>query len=295
MAIIARTIAPSATRIFSMLKSAVRMLYFYCGAKGPERMSSREVSMEETLKRVFLAGLDPFTVFARISSSPDGYGPLMCMILLVFAYAASSMAPFPKVFVYAARANSTGLRISVADGTIRVTEVNVTTGFRRIGPLGEEYYAAIYTLALGFGVGAWLSWALGVWIGLKIVEGPPVPSALLSGYIISYKFYEYIARAVVLTWYLKEISLIEIVVVKDTLKVGKLLTFISAALSSISGLQTALNALTIFFTIWGIVVATGAVSRGYAPLRKAVAGGLVAFFISSLAQSLVQYLLLISF
>lgn len=258
-------------------------------------MSVQEVSIGETLKRVFLAGVDPFTVFARISSRPDGYGPLICMFMLVFAYAVSSMVPLPRVFVYSSRANSSGIRVSVSDGTIRVAEVNATSGFRRVGPLSEEHYAAIYMLALGFGVGAWLSWTLGVWIGSKIVEGPPVPSSLLSGYILSYKFYEYVARSVALTWYLRGVSLIEIVVVQDTLRVSKILAFVSAALSSIGGLQMTLNALMVFFTIWGIVVATGAISRGYAPLRKAIAGGVVAFLIHSLAQSLIQYLLLISF
>lgn len=255
-------------------------------------MSVEGVGTGEVLKRVFGAGLDPFSTFGRIAARPDGFGPLMCMLLLVFAFSLQNAVPLSKVYLYSARGSSIVPQIELLDGAIRVTAVNATSGLRRIGPPAEEYFAALNMLSLSFGMAAWLCWTLGVWIALRIVEGPPASSILLSGYVLSAKFYEYLTKALLQAWYLRDLACIEIVLTPDTLNLRNLLSLSSLALTALRELQQALLAHSAFFTIWSVVVTSAAISRGYAPMRRALIGGVVAFLISSAAQTLAYYLLL---
>ncbi|MEM0042996.1 MAG: hypothetical protein QXZ31_08745 [Thermofilaceae archaeon] len=255
-------------------------------------MSVEGVGVKEVLRRVFGAGLDPFSTFGRIVARPDGFGPLLCMLLLVFAFSLQNATLLSKVFIYAARGNPVTPFVEQFDNTIRITAVNVTSSLRRVGPPSEEHFAALNVLSLGFGIASWFCWSLGVWVALKIVEGPPASSTLLSGYILSVKFYEYLTKAIIQAWYLKDLSRIEIILQLDALTLNRILSMASLGLASMRELQTALLAHTAFFTVWSIVVTSAAVSRGYTPLRKAVVGGITAFLISSAAQAIAYNLLL---
>lgn len=257
----------------------------------PTTVSVEGVGAGEVLRRVFGAGLDPFNTFSRIAARPDGFGPLMCMLLLVFAFSVQNAVPLSKVFLYTARGSLITPQIEQLDDVLRVTAVNATSGLRRIGLPGEEHFAALNVLSLGFGLAAWLCWTLGIWVALRIVEGPPSSSTLLSGYVLSAKFYEYLTKALLQAWYLRDLTRIEIVLAQDALNLRNLLSLTSLALTALRELQQALLAHSVFFTVWSVVVTSAAVSRGYAPMRKALIGGLAAFLISSAAQTLAYYLL----
>lgn len=258
-------------------------------------MSSHEVGAAEVLKRVFISGLDPFSAFARIAARPDGFGPIVCMLLLIFAYTLENAVPLSKVYLYTAKGDLRSPSIESLDGILRVVAVNATSGLRRIGALSEEHFAALNMLSLGFGITLWLCWALGMWAALKIAEGPPVSAVLLAGYILTAEFYKHASRAILLAWYLRGVIRIEVLVAPGQVELSSLLGLVSLAFAGVGGLQTALLAHTVFFTIWSIVVATAASARGAAPMRRSIVGGLIAFLISSAAQSIVQYLLLAVF
>lgn len=246
------------------------------------------------MRRVFGAGLDPFSTFARIVARPDGFGPLFCMLLLVFAFSLQNATLLAKIFIYSARGSPIAPHVEQFNDFLRVVAVNATSSLRRVGPLSEEHFAALNVFSLGFSIAAWLCWALGIWVALKIVEGPSISSTLLSGYVLSVKFYEYLTKALLQVWYLKDLTRIEIILPPDSLNLHHLLGLTSLALANIRALQTALLAHTVFFTIWSVVVTSAAVSRGYAPLRKAIVGGVVAYMISSAAQSIAHYALLMA-
>ncbi len=258
----------------------------------------REATAGEALKRAFVVGVNPFAAFGDIVARPDSLGPVLCLLLFTITYTACDALVLSKVYLYTASGPLVRPQAYWVGDSLRVVEVNYTS-LKRVGPPGEEHFALLNMLALGAGVSAWLAWTVGIWVAMKVVGGPPAPSALMGGYVLSFRFYEYLARLVTLLWFLSRVPKIEVIVAPQSATrppelTLKLLSLTSLALASVAGLRTALWALTAFFTVWGVVVATAALKRGYEPMHKAVAGGLIAYLLSLLVQSLSQYLLILT-
>jgi len=257
-------------------------------------MSTGEVDAREVLRRVFMAGLDPFATFARIARRPDALGPLMCSMLLVFACVTENMVPLAKVQIYLARGESIPPRVEVEGSVVRVVAVNATSAVRKAGPVGEEQLALLYAYSLGVSVITWLCWAAGIWLALNVFGASPrPPSALLSGYALSAEFYRRVSRAVLLAWLLRDLSALEVVVPANSTKLSSLLNLVSLAVGSLSELRAPLMAHWVFFSIWSAVVVVAALAQGTTSMRRAIAGGAIALIVASLMQSLAQYLLLL--
>lgn len=241
---------------------------------------------------MLLAAVDVFRVFADIARRPDGIGPFVCMMLLTFAYLLSNAVVLAKVVIYAGKGEVVQPpAVSLAGGACRVIAVNATS-YRRLGPLGEEHYAALNVLALGYALLSWVTWAFGLWLGLKLVGGPTGQVVVLAGYILSVKVYEHLTRAAILAAYLSGLQRIELFVAPSAQKISSLLNLAAVAFVSAGGLPTALNAHAAFFAVWSIVVSVAAVHQGgFVTPKRSVAGGIAAYLFASLGFTIAYSLL----
>jgi hypothetical protein len=257
----------------------------------------QEVSPGEVFKRVLLAGIDPFRVFADVARRPDTAGAFACMLLLAFAHFLSNSVLAAKVVVYAGKGEKIAPPAVTVDGSVRkVVAVNATS-YRRLGPVSEEQYAALNMLALGYALTTWVAWALGLWLAYKLAGGSPSPAVLMSGYVLSSKVYENLTRAALLAMFLRDLGRIELYVEpsQGAQRVGALLNLASAAFTTVEGLPTAVAVHAAFFTVWSAVVATAAVNRGgLTSLPRSIAAGLAAYVLASAIQSLAYSALMLA-
>jgi len=257
----------------------------------------REVGPADVFKRVLLAGVNPFRVFADVARRPDTVGAFACMLLLAFAHFLNNSMVMAKVVVYTGRGEKVAPPIvSVEGATCKVIAVNATS-YRRLGPIGEEQYAALNMLALGYALTTWVAWAMGLWVAFKLAGGLPSPVVVMSGYVLSSKVYENLTKAILLAALLRGVNRIEVYVepLQSFRRVGELLNLASSAFVAVEGLQTAVSAHAAFFAVWSAVVATAAVNRGgFASLPRSIAGGFVAYILASLIQSVAYAALMLA-
>lgn len=250
-----------------------------------------EAGSGEVVKRIFLAGVDPFRVFADISRRPDSVGALACMVLLSIAHFLGNSLIASKVVLYTAKGEAIRPEVLVVGDARRIVAANATS-FRRMGPLSEEHYAALNMLSLGYALVMWIAWAVGLWASTKLVGGSTGPVVVLSGYILSAKIYENLAKAIILAAYLGSLSRIELFLAQNAQRVSAIMNLAALALSDISALQTALLAHTAFFAVWNLVVSTAAVYQGgLTTLKRSIVGGFTAYILASFIQSVAYSLI----
>jgi hypothetical protein len=254
---------------------------------------AEEVGPGEVVKRILLAGIDPFRVFAEISRRPDGVGAFACMLMLAIAHFLGNSTLVSKVVLYTAKGEAVKPEVLSIGDVRRVVAVNATS-FRRMGPLNEENYAALNMLSLGYALVTWIAWALALWLSVKLVGGSTGPVVVLSGYMLSSKIYENLTKAVILAVYLRGLSRIELFLAQSAQRVSAIMSLVSLAIAEVSGLQTALLAHMAFFAVWNLVVSTAAVYQGgLVPLKRSIVGGVIAYILASFIQS-VAYTLIAS-
>lgn len=257
----------------------------------------QEVNPGEVFKRVLLAGVDPFRVFADVARRPDSAGAFACMLLLVLAHLLSNSVVAARVMVYTGRGEKVAPPvISVEGASCKIFAVNATS-YRRLGPMGEEQYAVLNMLALGYALTTWVAWAIGLWLAFKLARGPLSSAVIISGYVLSSKVYENLTRAALLAVLLRDLSRIEVYVepLQGAQRVGALLSLASSALAAVEGLQAAVTVHAAFFAVWNAVVATAAVNRGgFVSLPRSIAGGLAAYVLASAIQSLAHAALMLA-
>lgn len=243
-------------------------------------LSSTAVEAGEVLKRVVIAGLNPFNSFAKISKRPDSVGPFLCLFLLAFASFAGNALLLSKTFILSARGTPIPPRVEWEDSALKVVFVNATS-FRRLGFPAEEHYSVLNAVALGYSFLTWIAAAVGLRLALKVSGGYTGLTIVLSGYSLSARIYENLARAVTIALYLSGVPRINMYVPAD-LKVGALLYLATIAAGKVEGFTLALRAQEAFFAVWNIVVYVAAASQGGAlPMKKSALGGILGYFISS--------------
>jgi len=245
-----------------------------------------EVGPGEVVKRLLLAGIDPFRVFAEISRRPDSVGAFACMLMLAVAHFLGNSTLVSKVVLYTAKGEAVKPEVLSIGDVRRVVAVNATS-FRRVGPLNEEHYAALNMLSLGYALVTWIAWALALWLSVKLVGGSTGPVVVLSGYTLSAKIYENLTKAVILAVYLRGLSRIELFLAQSAQRVSAVMSLVSLAIAEVSGLQTALLAHMAFFAVWNLVVSTAAVYQGgLSALKRSILGGFTAYILASFIQSI---------
>lgn len=254
------------------------------------------ISEIDVVKRALLAGVSPFNTFAEIVRKPDTFGPLICMILLTIAHILGNSLILAKIFIYNAKGQVISPpNIIESNGNLRVIAVSASA-FRKVGPPTDEHYAVLNVLALGFSILAWISWSVSLWISLKLIGGSTGMLGLVSGYVLSAKFYEITSKTFLISLFLRNINKIELFISQDLQKVTNLLNLASIALSRSGIVQKVLMAHTTFFVVWSIVVSVAAISQsGFVTAKKAVVGGIIGYLISSFLQSMAFSLLTLIF
>lgn len=249
------------------------------------------ISEIDVFKRALLAGVSPFNTFAEIVRKPDTFGPLLCMVLLTVAHIIGNSLILAKIFIYNAKGQIITPNIVESDNNLRVIAVNATA-FRKVGPPTDEHYAVLNVLAIGFSILTWISWSVSLWISLKLIGGSTEMLGLVSGYILSAKFYETITKTTLISLFLRNINKIELFISQDLQKVTNLLNLASIALSQSDVVQKVLMAHTAFFVVWSIIVSVAAIGQaGFVTTKKAIIGGIVGYLISSFLQSMTFSLL----
>jgi len=245
-----------------------------------------EVGVEEMFKRIVLAGISPFSTFAEIALKPDIAGPFACMILLAFVHLFGNSVIASKVLLATAKGERlTSPYVESLGSMLRVMTVNATGHIRRLGELEDEHYLRLHILSLGYSLIAWTAASVGVWAALKVVGGSTRLTVVLGGYALSVKLYEVASKAMIIAYFLSPYKAIEVVLAQPTRNVNTILSLSSAALSTVPGLSTALEAHMAFFTIWSAVVLMAAIQEGgFVPARRALAGAVICYLVSSALQ-----------
>ncbi|MEM1508820.1 MAG: hypothetical protein QXY49_01830 [Thermofilaceae archaeon] len=255
-----------------------------------------EVGIRESLRRVLLAGLNPFRIFMEISQRSDVTGPILCMLLVVNIVFFENLTPLSRLSLVYVKGDQVQPSVEITGRTYRVIAVNASSSFKKIGELSEESYGRVFLMAFGYGLIAWISATLGVLLGLKLLgKSLGVSSAVLAGYTLSTKFYEALTKTIIYTLFFINIDKIEIIIVPGSQNISVILTLVSLAMRQIPQLFTVLQAHSVFFTIWGLVVMSAALQGGGSvSLGKAILGALISYTISGILQSVLFSLFMVS-
>ncbi len=240
-----------------------------------------EVSIYESIKRVFLTGLFPFEYFEDISLSPDLIGPFLCILLL-------SLINFLYMYVFSYNVHIGYLKqssvslpiVNITDQKILIYPSNSTLySNTTLVKIKDILFSRIYSDTIVLSLAVWLSTFIGMYLSSKVLGGETKSFGYISGYVLSAKIYEYLTRTVILYFLIKPFNIEVYVPAGSDIKI--IVSYIVAGINKIGEVMILLKGHQVFFIIWNIIVVIAALNiGGKLSLKKAIIGGITSYIIT---------------
>lgn len=252
-----------------------------------------EPSLPEVIKRVFLAGVQPFDYMVNVSSSPDVLGPIVCLILLSLLNIAYYWNFYTHVYVSFTLAGTRPINVNITDNSIIAYLNGTRADFSDAQKLPEDVFSYTYSDSIILSITHWMAAALSLYVSSKLIGGRIRNLLALAGYSLSARIYEYFTKFLI-TLYLVDGRKIYLQVPRNA-NVRAIQVLLDTAISKAGNIATLMKAHGAFFGIWMIVVMAAVLGVDERiSMRRAVVGAVIAYILTTLMFSIVTRLLLIA-